>query len=131
MEVGSYVSGGDIYGTVPENSMVVDKIMVPPHTEGKVTHISPHGNYHLNVSAAHTGRYPVSIIFHCCQFLYSVPFLPLFFFQSLFLFKISMVKALKKLLCICFPSSVVGFDNGDRVPGQGNEAFSHAPLAGA
>lgn len=50
INVGSYVSGGDIYGTVPENSMVVDRIMVPPHIEGKVTHISPHGNYHLSDS---------------------------------------------------------------------------------
>jgi len=47
-QVGSHVSGGDIYGTV--HSYILHKIMIPPKLMGTVTYIAPEGNYALNVS---------------------------------------------------------------------------------
>ncbi len=38
-QVGEVVSGGDVLGTVQETDVVVQKIMVPPYLEGKLTKI--------------------------------------------------------------------------------------------
>ncbi|KAI9290034.1 V-type proton ATPase catalytic subunit A [Umbelopsis sp. AD052] len=47
--VGDHITGGDIYGTVYENSLVsVHKIMLPPKDRGTVTFIAPKGSYTLN-----------------------------------------------------------------------------------
>ncbi|OXB71090.1 UNVERIFIED_CONTAM: hypothetical protein H355_010470 [Colinus virginianus] len=47
-QVGSHVTGGDIYGTVTENSLIQHKIMVPPRSRGTVTHIAPPGHYSVS-----------------------------------------------------------------------------------
>ncbi|XP_015740216.1 V-type proton ATPase catalytic subunit A-like [Coturnix japonica] len=48
IQVGSHVTGGDIYGTVTENSLIQHKIMVPPRCRGTVTHIAPPGHYSVS-----------------------------------------------------------------------------------
>ncbi|XP_065607631.1 V-type proton ATPase catalytic subunit A-like [Cyrtonyx montezumae] len=48
IQVGSHVTGGDIYGTVTENSLIQHKIMVPPRSCGTVTHIAPPGHYSVS-----------------------------------------------------------------------------------
>jgi len=45
--VGSHISGGDVFGTVPESSLVQSKIMLPPTARGTVTYIAPPGQYSL------------------------------------------------------------------------------------
>lgn len=49
LQVGSHVTGGDIYGTVAENSLIQHKIMVPPRSCGTVTYIAPPGHYSVSV----------------------------------------------------------------------------------
>lgn len=45
---GEKIVGGDIYGTVYENSYMTDhQIMVPPNNMGTITYIAPEGNYSL------------------------------------------------------------------------------------
>ncbi|XP_071883958.1 V-type proton ATPase catalytic subunit A-like [Anas platyrhynchos] len=48
IRVGSHVTGGDIYGTVTENSLIQHQIMVPPRSRGTVTHIAPPGHYSVS-----------------------------------------------------------------------------------
>lgn len=49
-KVGDHVSGGDIFGTVYENSLLHDhKIMVPPRAMGTITHIADKGSYTVEV----------------------------------------------------------------------------------
>ncbi|CAN0001992.1 unnamed protein product, partial [Bubo scandiacus] len=48
VRVGSHVTGGDIYGTVAENSLIQHKIMVPPRSRGTVTYIAPPGHYSVS-----------------------------------------------------------------------------------
>jgi len=45
VKVGDLVSGGDIYGEVPENNIITHKIMVKPDAKGKVTFVAPKGEY--------------------------------------------------------------------------------------
>lgn len=47
LAVGSHISGGDVIGSVPENSLVTHPILVPPKARGTITFIAPHGNYTL------------------------------------------------------------------------------------
>ncbi|KAK2518260.1 hypothetical protein Q9233_012771 [Columba guinea] len=49
IRVGSHVTGGDIYGTVMENSLLQHRIMVPPRSRGTVTYVAPPGNYSVTV----------------------------------------------------------------------------------
>ena len=49
-QVGSHVTGGDIYGVVPENILIKHKLMMPPRSRGTVTYIAEPGNYTINVS---------------------------------------------------------------------------------
>ena len=49
MRVGSHITGGDIFGTVPENRMIKHRIMLHPKAKGTVTYIAPEGNYTLDV----------------------------------------------------------------------------------
>ena len=48
-QIGSHITGGDIYGTVPENKMIQHRVMVHPKAKGTVTYIAPEGNYSLEV----------------------------------------------------------------------------------
>ena len=50
--MGDHVSGGDIFGTVYENSLVDNhKMMMSPRALGTVTHVAETGSYSVNVSA--------------------------------------------------------------------------------
>nr|3SDZ_A Chain A, V-type ATP synthase alpha chain [Pyrococcus horikoshii OT3] len=44
-KVGDKVVGGDIIGEVPETSIIVHKIMVPPGIEGEIVEIAEEGDY--------------------------------------------------------------------------------------
>ena len=48
LEVGDFVSGGTILGTVPETQALEHRIMVPPGIEGKLTWIAPAKQYTLD-----------------------------------------------------------------------------------
>jgi V-type H+-transporting ATPase subunit A len=49
--VGDHVTGGDIFGSVYENSLVNShKIMLSPRALGTVTHIAEKGRYAVDVS---------------------------------------------------------------------------------
>jgi V-type H+-transporting ATPase subunit A len=49
-KVGDHITGGDIYATVHENSLVINHhIMLPPRARGTVTYIAPKGSYTLKV----------------------------------------------------------------------------------
>lgn len=41
----SFRTGGDIYGSVPENNLITHKIMLPPKAMGTITWIAPAGEY--------------------------------------------------------------------------------------
>lgn len=47
VKIGSHITGGDIYGIVPENTLVKHKLMLPPKAHGTVTFIAPAGNYDI------------------------------------------------------------------------------------
>jgi len=48
IKVGSHLTGGDIFGTVHENSLINHKIMVNPKARGTVVRIAETGNYHVD-----------------------------------------------------------------------------------
>ena len=48
VRVGDHVSGGDIYGTVQENTLLEHRMMIPPNAKGKVTYVAPDGEYNIN-----------------------------------------------------------------------------------
>ncbi len=48
VNIGDYVKGGDIIGTVDETEIFKHKILVPPDIEGKVQEIYSEGNYTIN-----------------------------------------------------------------------------------
>uniref|UniRef100_A0A8C7JUD1 H(+)-transporting two-sector ATPase n=1 Tax=Oncorhynchus kisutch TaxID=8019 RepID=A0A8C7JUD1_ONCKI len=48
LRTGSHITGGDIYGTVFENSLIKHKLMLPPRSRGTVTYVAPPGNYDVN-----------------------------------------------------------------------------------
>ena len=45
--MGARLTGGDIYATVHENSLMEHRMMVPPGARGNVTYIAPTGEYTL------------------------------------------------------------------------------------
>lgn len=48
LRVGDHISGGDIYGSIFENSLVSDhKLLLPPRARGTITHIAEKGSYTL------------------------------------------------------------------------------------
>ncbi|GAA6037114.1 hypothetical protein JCM8097_008742 [Rhodosporidiobolus ruineniae] len=48
-KVGDHISGGDVYGTVYENSLVSEhKIMMNPRGMGTVTHVAEKGSYNVD-----------------------------------------------------------------------------------
>ena len=46
-KVGDLISGGDIFGIVPENNLIEHRIMLPPNARGRITYIAPPGEYDL------------------------------------------------------------------------------------
>ncbi|MCI2058194.1 MAG: V-type ATP synthase subunit A [Oscillibacter sp.] len=52
LQVGAQVTGGDVLGTVPETSVVLHKIMVPPNLSGTVTKIAEQGSYTIRQTVA-------------------------------------------------------------------------------
>jgi V-type (H+)-ATPase V1 A subunit len=49
LKVGDHITGGDIFGSVWENSLLDDhKIMLPPKARGTITHIAEKGAYTVN-----------------------------------------------------------------------------------
>ncbi len=47
VQTGDRLTGGDIYATIQENSLVEHRMMVPPGARGKVTFLAPAGEYSL------------------------------------------------------------------------------------
>jgi len=47
LKKGDHVSGGDIFGNVTENSLIMLKVMVPPDKKGTITFLASAGNYSL------------------------------------------------------------------------------------
>eukprot|EP01028_Stygiella_incarcerata_P003987 TRINITY_DN1833_c1_g1_i1.p1 TRINITY_DN1833_c1_g1~~TRINITY_DN1833_c1_g1_i1.p1 ORF type:complete len:648 (+),score=170.01 TRINITY_DN1833_c1_g1_i1:207-1946(+) len=45
LKVGDHLTGGDIFGVVPENSLVNHKVMLPPKAMGTVTYVAEKGDY--------------------------------------------------------------------------------------
>lgn len=46
-KVGSHISGGDIFGIVPENNLIKHSVMLPPESMGTITMIAEPGEYNL------------------------------------------------------------------------------------
>jgi V-type H+-transporting ATPase subunit A len=44
-KVGDHVTGGDMYGKVYENNLIVHNIILPPKAAGTITYIAPKGQY--------------------------------------------------------------------------------------
>lgn len=54
VQVGDHISGGDIFGSVYENSLVDNhKIMLSPRALGTITHVAEKGSYAVNVGTEH------------------------------------------------------------------------------
>ncbi|OUN24347.1 V-type ATP synthase subunit A [Pseudoflavonifractor sp. An85] len=51
-QVGDYVEGGDVIGTVPETPVVLHKIMVPPYLKGTLKSVTPAGSYNVKTVVA-------------------------------------------------------------------------------
>jgi vacuolar-type H+-ATPase catalytic subunit A/Vma1 len=50
LQIGSHITGGDLYGIVHENTLVKHKLLLPPRAKGTVTYIASPGNYTVDVS---------------------------------------------------------------------------------
>lgn len=61
LQVGSHVSGGDIYGTVDENTLINHKIMMPPTAVGTVTYLAPEGDYKIDVRKNRQIEYAIAV----------------------------------------------------------------------
>ena len=46
--VGDAISGGDIYGTVPENNIITHSVMAKPGSMGTISYIAPKGSYTID-----------------------------------------------------------------------------------
>eukprot|EP00299_Pterocystis_sp_00344_P010283 c4559_g1_i1.p1 GENE.c4559_g1_i1~~c4559_g1_i1.p1 ORF type:complete len:623 (+),score=132.21 c4559_g1_i1:121-1869(+) len=53
-KVGDHITGGDVYGEVVENMLMVHKIMLHPKKMGKVTWIAPAGQYTITQKVLET-----------------------------------------------------------------------------
>ena len=56
------MSGGDIFGTVHENSLIKHKIMLHPKSRGTVTYIAERGSYNISVSFQNAFSFIINII---------------------------------------------------------------------
>lgn len=45
LRIGSHITGGDVYGKVQENNLIMHSMMLPPKSRGTVTYLAPPGNY--------------------------------------------------------------------------------------
>jgi V-type H+-transporting ATPase subunit A len=45
---GGLISGGDVYGQVVENSLIVHRLCLPPTKQGRITYLAPAANYTLS-----------------------------------------------------------------------------------
>jgi len=45
LRIGSHITGGDVYGKVQENNLIMHNMMLPPKSRGTVTYLAPPGNY--------------------------------------------------------------------------------------
>jgi len=45
---GDAITGGDIYGTVPENNIITHHLMLKPGASGTITYIAPKGSYTID-----------------------------------------------------------------------------------
>lgn len=45
LRIGSHITGGDVYGKVQENNLIMHHMMLPPKSRGTVTYLAPPGNY--------------------------------------------------------------------------------------
>ena len=45
---GDVLSGGEVYATCPETSLITHKCLVPPDLCGRVVYAAPNGSYHIN-----------------------------------------------------------------------------------
>ena len=45
---GDLLSGGEVYATCPETSLITHKCLVPPDLCGRVVYAAPNGSYHIN-----------------------------------------------------------------------------------
>jgi len=50
LQIGSHITGGDLYAIVHENTLVKHKLLLPPRAKGTVTYIATPGNYTVDVS---------------------------------------------------------------------------------
>lgn len=48
MQVGDRMTAGDIYATVPENTLIEHRVMLPPGARGTLTWIAPQGQYGID-----------------------------------------------------------------------------------
>lgn len=44
-QIGCHITGGDLFGIVPENSIINHRIVLPPKARGTVTWVATPGNY--------------------------------------------------------------------------------------
>jgi len=47
-KVGDRVTGGDVYATVEENSLLQHRVMLPPGSKGVITFLAPPGEYNIH-----------------------------------------------------------------------------------
>lgn len=50
LQLGSHLTGGDIYGIVHENTLVKHKLILPPRAKGTVKYVAETGSYTVDVS---------------------------------------------------------------------------------
>ena len=54
-KVGDHITGGDIFGIVPETKLIEHRIMLPPAARGRITYIAPPGEYTLEDKVIEAG----------------------------------------------------------------------------
>jgi V-type H+-transporting ATPase subunit A len=47
LRVGDNITGGDIFGTVAENTLITHRVMLPPEERGEIVYLAEAGNYTL------------------------------------------------------------------------------------
>lgn len=57
LQVGSHISGGDIFAAVQENTLIEHRIMLPPKAAGTITFIAEKGDYSIDVSGHYITEY--------------------------------------------------------------------------
>ena len=49
LQVGDHITGGDVYGSVEENTIIKHKMILHPKARGTVSYIAPPGSYNVTV----------------------------------------------------------------------------------